>query len=729
MTTTMRRAISISVFSAWWILAPASFAAEAPKVIPQAKKVCNVMGHVVDQLGRPLPGVVLTARSVDDGAGEGANDRSGYLGWFSLCVDPGELEITLSMGCDPPECGDSWRHLGHSVQRMVVEPEKEYRTTKLVLPVGGVVTGRIVDAKGEPVPWATVGAPGLAGHKVGARADESDRFRVRGDLVPVGRQAVLALHPEHGELHVWIEVEPGRNEIELRLPPPLAACGRAVDEHGEPVSGAEVVLFEIPQFLCPLSGATSGPDGRFDLAVPKAGVFAMKGRKEGYDNGQTPPFFVTGEEAPCRELVLRRDATILGRVTWDVGIEPVPIEVSYQGDSAAIDVETGRFVLRNVLSGAGLLRLSAVESTRRVSVPVEVPAGVSEVSVEVRIGRGHALVESGHDLVVRVLRSGEAVAGHAMSLKGQGPDVLWSLRTDDSGSARFVGLREGEYELDAGGPRRRTVTVPRERPVVFHLSDAALRVDVIDAEGQPVKEAEVRVERKSGIWRFESASAERATPGRFRVFSEPGPRVLTVWAPDRVPVQRVVEVAPAGETSVRVELGEGTPVSLRVGGPTGVVPSSVHLSFRADGDWIPLGSSRRPGPQGEMTVRDLPEGDLEVEVSSSGYSRARGRVVVPGPPVVFELVPKGLLEVEVTALAAEPAPVDVRLSSREGAPHPYYASDPERPLRLYSSAIFLSVDAGRWSVEVVADDGRRWRGETVVGAGADTLLRLEGPGR
>lgn len=699
---------------------------------PKARKVYNVLGRVVDQAQRPLAGVRLTP-GWNGEIYEGNTAVTDDFGTFALSAGPGEVEISYQLGCEPPECAHHWLPLGEAVHHMTVEPDRTYAHLDLVLPVGAILSGRVLDARGEPVPFAALGVDSMQeGYRTGARADAEGRFRTDHiPLVPAGRQAVRVTHHEHGELHTWIDVRPGLNELELRLPAPLRACGRVVDEHGGPVSGAEVVLIEGAQMFCPSSGATSGPDGRFELPVPKPGMFYLRGRKEGYDSRSSPGFLITGHEDPCQELMLWRGVTIAGRVVWADGVEPEPLRAAVLGAEAAeVDPDSGTFVLRNALPG-GHLTLSAAEGTRRVIVPIEVPPGVHEVEVEARIERGH-------DLAVALRRGGQAVAGHQVALEGPQGE-RWKVPTDETGTVTFVGLPAGDYLLDPEGTLERTVSVPRQTSLVLDLpADASpsprtpVLVEVVDDRGEPIADADVLLDRKTAT-PFRYWSADRTdVPGQFRILAEPGRRVLRVRAQGRLPVIREVEVPPEGEHRLRVALERGSAYTFRVVGPAGAVPVQVSVGFRAESEAesevLSLGASRLTGPNGEVTLYELPQGGLELEVRAPHYVVERRRVVVPGPPVVFELTPLAAMVVDVPELAAEPADWEVRVFDAEGRFHPLSRSTPEWKLPRGASRIEDTLPPGRWTVEVIAADGRRWTQTRDLIAGRQNWIRLTSGG-
>jgi protocatechuate 3,4-dioxygenase beta subunit len=244
----------------------------------------SVQGRVLDELGRPVPAVVVRAFAVTGGTGPvGASDAAGHYEIRNLAA--GTYRVVANLTSAPanvvtqsadgrvvvsartfrvPQDGPG--------QLVVIGPSEQLTGVDITLQRGAVITGHVVDAAGEPLEGVTVEAwtrrraggrtivePAVVGSfngLVGRRTDDRGQFRLF-DLPPgtyylaaverapdwdsttAGR---LVFHPsavspamaapvavqEGGEAFASITFEPG----------PLSMVeGQVFDESGEPFQG------------------------------------------------------------------------------------------------------------------------------------------------------------------------------------------------------------------------------------------------------------------------------------------------------------------------------------------------------------------------------------------------------------------------------------------------------------------------------------------------------------
>ncbi|MDW8290071.1 MAG: carboxypeptidase-like regulatory domain-containing protein [Armatimonadota bacterium] len=337
-----------------------------------------------------------------------------------------------------------------------------------------VLTGRVLDAQGNPVSGAQVyyypnlfvtfmGVPAEKLPK--ATTDEQGRYRLTGAnllLTPVSQ--VLAFHPQHGCNASEIGKRPPRD---LRLLPLQEFQGKVVDAEGRPVAGAAVRLvalgIEEGKLILP------PPTPPFVVQTDREGAFRLPAHSQmqwlmlvvtaaGYEplvfNGN-----VTWEKVSKEgiQLTLKPGARVTGQLVYAHNGEPVrnyPVVVARYSTCAFTD-QNGRFVLD---VGAGEVTIKPGFSLDNPSL---VPPGVFPrvqlqniqpgtttdvgvirvytepvVTVEVRDDKGHAV---------------PFCAVEVSPAEGRREDAFpLPYFTDARGQLRFP-LAEGKYRLVASG--------------------------------------------------------------------------------------------------------------------------------------------------------------------------------------------------------------------------------------------------------------------------------------
>jgi len=239
--------------------------------------------------GEPVSGVQLVAL---DRGGRGAAAVTDAAGDYRIeGVDDGWIRVRAR-----PELGvnrvgayfdDAYFFCGADELRAEEDPEG----VDFALPEGGVLTGRVLDASGEPVPGAAVTARGLDFYNQYLVrtdvADDDGRWTVEGldsivlDGTPTpGLYLLSAAAPGqpaafHGSGWSSEGAEPvpasrgEMGEIDLQLPPLATLTGRVTDAEGLAVSAATVTARVVGHGPGPI--VTTEADGSFRLeGVPGA---------------------------------------------------------------------------------------------------------------------------------------------------------------------------------------------------------------------------------------------------------------------------------------------------------------------------------------------------------------------------------------------------------------------------------------------------------------------------
>jgi protocatechuate 3,4-dioxygenase beta subunit len=423
-------------------------------------------GRVVDSRERPVAGARVALRPVE-------SDREGVSEFFF--DDPQEFRATtdaqglFSIDRLPP----GTFNLAVAAQGfapMTVpgidiagagRPAGRVDLGTVVLPPGVEVRGIVVDPEGKPVEGAMVELQsesfGIASWVGGDSADSSvqttgadGRFGFSslrsGDRVglSVRKQGFLQSAPHTVET-------PTDEPVRIVLQRGARVAGRVIDERGNPVQGAWLMLSTRTGGFgdVPSGDAMADDQGRFEFAAVQPGKLTLTANADGYLQEEVEV------EIPARGLEnlrvsLRPGASIVGRVLGPDG-GPVPgAQVQLVPDDAGnvIALQPGQ------TDGSGSFRLRGVPEGPR-SLVVEHPAHPRTVKdLEVRPGENRIEIQlgAGHEVRGRVVDSaGRPVSGAWVRLDAASYSRSPSeAGTGEDGAFRFPAVPPGDYGIAAG---------------------------------------------------------------------------------------------------------------------------------------------------------------------------------------------------------------------------------------------------------------------------------------
>jgi len=709
----------------------------------------TLSGVVTDSSGAPIEGARLVVRGkLGFGGFPGgafASDRSDEDGHFSIeDVAPGSLVLSaMAEG-----------FLRQERTGLEVVAGETMDDLRVILEPGATVTGRVLDALGNPLSDARVSIVrdrmdfSISGG-ASASTDADGVYRMPG--VPPGERSLEAEHDGHQRQVRDLTVVVGENRLDFRLQAGASVSGRVVDEGGAPVAGALVSASAAgsgPTFRA--DGETTDDAGAFQLEGLSPGSYNVTARMEGYAaTTLEEPVEITGGPVQGVEVVLSRGAVVTGRLLGAeleelAGASVIAGNFNRQDRMplvGAVDYE-GRFRIEGVPAGEWTLMALLADGLPAAQERFTVAPGQREASVDIDLGAAKASLRG------RIRLGGEPLASAFVTLAGQDTPARGFGRTDHQGRFEIRGLEDGTYEMEVVGPdvsrrQRRTVEVRGDTEVDVDVEVSTVS-GVVIAGGEPVEGARVEIELTDGSPDFRLPT--RTGPaGRFRLTGvTAGSYRLRASAQGYAPGEATVTVeegTPLAGVEIRLQQAGG--LELVVLGPFGAPPERLHVAAMEPASAtvpgtageLPLNggpptvyTARPPvGEEGRVRLDGLPQGSWDLLVDDGRSAVARRRVTSPGPPVVIALERGHQLTVRVPDLADLGQVGRVELTGADGRPFIDLGWTGTQSNWALSggSAQVGNLPAGRWTVTASTPDGRTWTGSVVTAGGAAAELVLE----
>ncbi len=432
------------------------------------------------------------------------------------------------------------------------------------------ITGRVVDAAGEPVPGIEIDARQIGGHAAGfelARSDANGRFELAG--LEAGRYRVTSratsFHPPR-----TLIAEAGASGLELVLDAsfPVRVHGRVTDGRDEPLAGARVEPVGHPK-----ARTTSDARGRYEVRLDAraastylALVFEADDHRSHHARIRLADYTHGGLERNVR-LAAAEGFTVTGRARTPRG-DPLDGVTVYLASAGLRERAYG------VTDADGRFRLAGVAESDDWRITV----GPTERFAATSLGP-FPLAEGADPIEVTLtpLETG-SLSGRMVGPEGDplpGVRLLAVSNANRSFAIPVVADASGRFELDdvpAGPLQFETRAIPShqvsgasvevgtrtELELVLDVGDHELAGSVVNAAGRPIPGADLRLSWDGGSGPMASRSFRRTASdadGRFRF-----PRLgggshrLEVRVQGRKTKRETYEVGLlAGEIEIRLE--------------------------------------------------------------------------------------------------------------------------------------------------------------------------------
>ncbi|MBI4569689.1 MAG: carboxypeptidase regulatory-like domain-containing protein [Planctomycetes bacterium] len=505
-----------------------------------------------------------------------------------------------------------------------------------------------------------------------ARSEADGRFRI--PLIEPGRATV---HVEAEGYAPWsvsgVVVEEGRETDlgDVRLSAGRCIHGRVTDGDGKPKAG--VLVSATTGMFEPGATAATGEDGGFEFAHLPPGdyiVMAQDPDRNRQDEMGFPGDIarVTLTEEQDARVDIRLGAKpggvrLFGRVLRDGQPAPKAMLQGFRAETGMADArmartnEEGRYEMKDLGPGPYLIVAEGGSGGGRHDLVI--PEGVTEYEFNIATTTGVAIAGK----VVRAKGAGDGPPArtHLFCMKsgaGRGnllDAMVADARTEEQGTFKITGVGPGSYDLVAGADGFAPASVPvtvhegAKEPVTVEIAlhpATTATVTVKNSADEPVKGAAAAVFSPSGGRLDIAAPGGPDGPGG-RPTGDDGVLHLPVLSPDPVDIvilaEGFLECRLAGVTErtpqVEARLSPAAAAVVTVRLPNGAPAEGAAVAAFVDGKpytrtvllmAVFLGTKSVADAEGRLRVANLPEGNVTLRATLTGYAPAEVAVVLRG---------------------------------------------------------------------------------------------------
>ena len=685
----------------------------------------HLLGKVVDHRGQPISGATVEARPdlrqlATEPRRSPAPARSEADGTYLITdVEPGMFQVTVSAE-------------GYQQQaRAGIEIESgEELELDFELEAGAIVEGTVTTADGAPVVQASIQIAarreGFFGQGMAAagQTDSEGHYRVTG--AATGSATIAVYHGNGRQLTRAVEIQLGRNVVDLELERGFEVSGQVVFSDGTAVGGADVSIEQVVQpGMAPYSfgsarGRSTG-DGGFLLTDVKAGKYALVASLEGYATARSETFEVAGDVSGAL-LELDRGATLEGRVLGldfdELGALAL-VAQSERGDlrRGRVDFD-GEYAFDGLAPGAWHVQAQVGGSGRSTQLRLEISEGVSHVHEDIEFG--------GFTLTGVVLEGGQPLANARIGVNGSTGSSGHGL-TGVDGRFRVSGLRAGDYQLmvlaDAGVQHTEALDLVGDHDVSIEISTGSLRGRVFDAtSGEPLGGVAITLERLDG---HNGGQAQSNSRGEFRMGRLRQGRWRVLATKSGYGSGEATATVADGVANVEIQMTPTEGVTFEVVLESGLTVPAVQVAI-LDASGRRIHSGHYSVISGKVRISTLSPGRWDLVVQGGDSAATHFAVNAPGDQGRLVLPMGGNLRVRSSELEGVPM-ASITLTGPGGRPFVATAGaafGPGEWMMNHGESLVPGLTPGVWSF-TVRHGGQSWSGSAPVAPGQTTEVSLQ----
>lgn len=696
----------------------------------------SIVGVVVDQERRPVPGVAVTWQRLQSSVRGGGPSRP-----VAVSATDGSFEVSGLPAGDYELSARRYGYVTTIVGGIVVvsgeltQTQIEFTAVSDVLPLDV----QVLDPRGMPRPDTSVRVNLQANNRPTSTPSPQQRVtgadgRVR---FPSAAAGVYSISGSGGAMaHVgWqgpFRLDSTLPPVVLHTRPPAASrasvSGSLLDADGGGVTAALVQLrgggWRASEFQ-----AITEVGGRFRFDNVPVGSYLLKATRAGLPEVlHRAPIVVASTGVQDLLVEVPRASTIEGRIEGLRAGEDLARGVSASASEVLTDgvqqyVQTsgsgdadGNFRIHNLIPGEWIVR-AETSAGRSVEAKVQIEQPGQTVEVTLRLASGFTLTGT-------VQWRGEPPAHGRVWISGPDLSGHW-VDFDPEGVFEVRDLSPGRYQIGAGdtglgGSRGQTVDLQGDRHIEIRVRGGAVSGMVVDADtGDVVAGANLSTNPRPILASHGHAQFHRTDrDGRFAV----GPFAAGTWIFEFKMAgfatrKFAVEIGEEDIDDLVIEMPRSPGLELRFRTPAGLLPDILTVIWQdaASGEIHEISAFPGSNDTPEFQWDGVPLGRGMLTVSNSSLRlAARFEVTNTGKQVEVPLQAARSLRVTVPALAGGEVSAEMRLFDENGGVVATFFGQDHWELDPKGVVDVRVLVPGSYTVEIAAEDGRGWNQQIEV---------------
>lgn len=558
----------------------------------------QVSGRVVDEAGKPIvKAKVMTAGGewAADWSPDDAGEDDKRAEHDAITNDKGEFTFkALATGAHTLTAADG----EHAPGRTTITVDGRALTgIEIVMKVGGVLAGRVVDKDKRPAPYVPVRVAGTGQQmwSLGRRqaiSDKDGKFELRGLVRTKLQVRAEGEKAASNVVEVDLTSTGEKKDLELVLDVVGVIAGVVVDGAGAPVPEVSVNAF--PDImggasmdalaLADMSSAITDGDGKFTIAGLPDGQYKLWPTRGG-SGGGGQGWGERGTSAKVGDtnvkLTLPAMGQLVGKLMIEGGNAPklARVHVGYQ---APVPIDNGSFTVKELTPGKYHVVFRGPEFAELQQSNIEILPGKTTDLGTIKVTKGRRLAGKVIDSKGAPVANAKIKLAEMLFSTGTANDQTenWeeiagvrATVTDQTGEFSLIGVPMKDTNVIAEGADGRSLAVPvpggteDPPPVTLQLRGFGSIKGTVTLKGKPQAGVTVSQSSKGGGAAAMFTTTDEA--GTFTLAKVPeGPQVLAV-------MQTKLMAFKSHSTEVAVVAGQETKVTIDI--PVGTITLAVAI--------------------------------------------------------------------------------------------------------------------------------------------------------